>query len=112
MKWSQIFLNSRGLARSHFGRSWEVGDVISAIFGKHNAPQWIKKNSDSNGWNLALGTSGYFCLTWVCTAVGQLGGSASRAWLAVSWDDRGDGHVSLVLQKASLDFVTWQLGKE
>lgn len=72
----------------------------------------LKQNGDSNGWNLALGTSGYFCLTWVCTAVGQLGGSASRVWLAVSWDDRGDGHVSLVLQKASLDFVTWQLGKE
>lgn len=30
-------------------------------------------------------------------AVGQLGGSASRAWLAVSWDDEGDEHVSLVL---------------
>ena len=72
----------------------------------------LKHNCDSNGWNLALGTSGYFSLTWVWSAVGQLGSSASRAWLAVSWDDRGDGHVSLVLQKASLDFVTWQLGKE
>ena len=48
-----------------------------------------KQNHDPNGWKLAWAPR-YFSLTSLWSPVGQLGGSASTAWLPVNWNDGGD----------------------